>query len=110
MIRSVTDVIAIIDDIPQLKDKIVYDHFTTDTALPFAAYTYDFATNGADDFKGVQWVNFNLELYSEIRDFQLEETILNLLSDVEITSDTTYLDSERMYMTTFSFTFPHKIY
>lgn len=110
MIRSIDDVLDRFKYIPQLQNKIVYDHFSTAQTLPFAAYTYTSYTDGADDFKGIQWINFNLELYTEIRDFELENTILTVFDDVEIQSDSTYLDSERMYITSFAFVFPHKIY
>lgn len=109
MIQNITEVIDRLETIPELYNKVVYDHFTTAQQLPFAAYTYAFMTSGADDYKGVQWVYFNLELYTEVRDFELEHTILTLLSDVEIQSDCSYLDTERMYMTSFNFTFAQKL-
>lgn len=109
MIQNINEVIDRLETIPELYNKVVYDHFTTAQQLPFAAYTYTFITSGADDYKGVQWISFNLELYTEVRDFELEHTILTLLSDVEIQSDCSFLDNEKMYMTTFNFTFPQKL-
>lgn len=109
MIQSIEEVIERIETIPELKDKIVYDHFTTPQELPFSCYTYDFDTDGADDYKGVQWIDFRLELYSDPRDITLEGKILEVLSDVEISTDSGYIESERMYKTVFDFTFPHKL-
>lgn len=109
MIYSVKDAIDRIETVAELKNKIAYDHFTTAQQLPFAAYTYDFDTSGADDYNGIQWIDFHLELYSENRDIALETKILKALSDVQITSDSDYLSDERMYMTTFDFRFPQKI-
>ena len=109
MIHSVQEAIQRIEAIPELSGKLAYDHFTTPQQLPFAAYTYDSDTSGADDYHGVQWIDFHLELYTEIRNFPLENALLKALSDVETTSNSDYLSDERMYMTTFNFRFPQKI-
>lgn len=109
MIRSIEEVLARLDTIIEIKDKLVYDHFTVPQELPFAAYTYDFATGGADDYKGIQWIDFTLELYTETRDINLERKIITVLDDVEITSSSVYIDTERMYDTSFRFRFPFKL-
>ena len=110
MVYNVKEAITRIELIPELTDKLTYDFFTGEAPkLPFAAYTYDFTTGGADDYYGVQYVEFKLELYSEIRDIALETKILNTFADVEITSDSEYLQDERMYITTFNFIFPQKL-
>lgn len=109
MIYSIKEAINRLETLTELSGKIVFDHFTTAQTLPFACYLYDFDTSGADDYHGIQWINFRLELYTEIRNFPLENKILKALSDVEITSDSDYLSDERMYITTFNFRFPQKI-
>lgn len=109
MIYSIREAITRLETITELSGKIVFDHFTTAQTLPFACYLYDFDTSGADDYHGIQWINFRLELYTEIRNFPLESEILKALSDVETTSDSDYLSDERMYITTFNFRFPQKI-
>lgn len=109
MIYSIREAITRLETITELSGKIVFDHFTTAQTLPFACYLYDFDTSGADDYHGIQWINFRLELYAEIRNFPLENKILKALSDVEITSDSDYLSDERMFITTFNFRFPQKI-
>ena len=109
MIHSIQEAIQRIEAISELTGKVVYDHFTTAQQLPFACYLYDFDTSGADDYHGIQRINFRLELYTEIRNFPLESKILKELSDVEITSDSDYLSDERMFITTFNFRFPQKI-
>lgn len=109
MIYSIKEAINRLETLTELSGKIVFDHFTTAQTLPFACYLYDFDTSGADDYHGIQWINFRLELYTEIRNFPLESEILKALSDVEITSDSDYLSDERMYITTFNFRFPQKI-
>lgn len=109
MIYSIKEAINRLETLTELSGKIVFDHFTTAQTLPFACYLYDFDTSGADDYHGIQWINFRLELYTEIRNIPLENKILKALSDVEITSDSDYLSDERMYITTFNFRFPQKI-
>ena len=109
MIRSVDEAIARLEYILELKGRIAYDHFETAQQLPYAAYTYDFDTDGADDFKGVQWIDFTLELYSEQRDFPLEHKILIQFDDTPVTSSSEYIKSELMYMTVFKARFPYKL-
>ena len=109
MVYSITEAITRLETLTELSGKIVYDHFSTAQVLPFACYLYDFDTSGADDYHGVQWIDFKLELYSEIRDFTLENKILKLFADIEINSDSEYLNDERMYITTFNFRFPQKL-
>lgn len=109
MITSLDEAIKRIAYLDELNGKLAYDHFTTAQALPFACYTFDFDTSGADDYNGVQWINFNLELYADPRDIVLERKILNTLADVIVRSSCDYIESERMYQTTFRFRFPDKL-
>lgn len=109
MIQSVKEAIQRIEAITELTGKVAYDHFSEAKQLPFAVYTYDFTTTGADDYNGVQMIDFSIELYSATRNFSLEEKIIKAFIDVQITSESDYISDERMYETTFSFTFPQKI-
>ena len=109
MITSIEEAIRRIVSVPELSSKLAYDHFSTPQALPFATYSFDFDTGGADDYSGVQWINFTLELYADPRDIALERKILNSLDDVIIRSSSDYIESERMYQTTFRFRFPDKL-
>ena len=109
MITSLDEAIKRIAYLDELNGKLAYDHFSTAQALPFACYTFDFDTSGADDYNGVQWINFNLELYADPRDIVLERKILNTLADVIVRSSCDYIESERMYQTTFHFRFPDKL-
>ena len=109
MIYSIREAITRLETITELSGKIVFDHFTTAQTLPFACYLYDFDTSGADDYKGIQWIDFKLELYAENRDIALESKIIKLFADLEIDSDSKYLSDERMYITVFNFRFPQKI-
>lgn len=109
MIQSIKEALERVDSILELKNKIAYDHFTEPQELPFACYTYDYDTDGADDYNGVTWIDFTLELYSETRNIPLEHKILIAFDDTELKSSCDYIDSERMYMTTFRFRFPLKL-
>ena len=109
MIYSIREAIKRLETITELSGKIVYDHFTTAQTLPFACYLYDFDTSGADDYHGIQWIDFKLELYAETRDIALESKIIKLFADLEINSDSEYLSDDRMYITVFSFRFPQKL-
>lgn len=109
MIYSIKEAITRLETLTELSGKIAFDHFTTEKTLPFACYLYDFDTSGADDYHGVQWIDFTIELYSATRNFSLEEKIIKAFIDVEIDSDTEYISDERMYQTVFNFTFPQKL-
>lgn len=109
MIQSIQEAIDRVESILELKNKLVYDHFTEAQELPFAAYTYDYITGGADDYKGVSWIDFRLELYSDPRDMSLEHKILIAFDDTELNTSSDYIESERMYITAFRFRFPQKL-
>ena len=109
MIRSIEEYIQRIESIIEIKDKLAYDHFSTPQTLPFAVYTYDYDTDGADDYKGISWIDFTLELYSDPRNIPLEPKILIAFDDTELNTSSDYIEAERMYITTFRFRFPYKL-
>ena len=109
MIHSIEEAIQRIESLIELKDKLAYDHFSKPQNLPFACYTYDYDTDGADDYKGVTWIDFVLELYSDPRDIPLEHKILIAFDDTELKSSCEYIEAERMYQTAFRFRFPYKL-
>jgi hypothetical protein len=109
MIHSIKEAIQRIESILELQNKLAYDHFTTPQQLPYACYIYDYETKGADDYTGISWVDFTLELYSESRDIPLEHKILIVFDDMELKSSCVYIESERMYQTSFRFRFPQKL-
>ena len=109
MIHSTEEAIQRIESILELQNKLAYDHFTTPQQLPFACYTYDFDTDGTDDYKGVIWIDFTLELSSDPRDIPLEHKILVAFDDTELKTSSDYIEAERMYITTFRFRFPYKL-
>ena len=64
MIHSTEEAIQRIESILELQNKLAYDHFTTPQQLPFACYTYDFDTDGADDYKGAKATVWKLMFFS----------------------------------------------
>ena len=94
MVHSVQEAIRRIESIIELNDKIAYDHFTKPQTLPFAVYKFDCDSGGADDFKGVIWTDFIIELYSDPRDIALEHKIFIVFDDVDIKSSCEYIEAE----------------
>lgn len=84
-----------------------YYQFTnnTEVAPPFVAYYYNQSADLIAD--NVNYAKINsliIELYTDNKDFSLEETIEKALkeNDLAFTRVENYLDSERMYMVVFS--------
>lgn len=84
-----------------------YNHFTDDTAheLPFICFYYSEANDFAADNKNYQKIReLDIELYTQNKDFILEETVESVLTDHGFVYDKseTYLESELMYMVVFT--------
>ena len=84
-----------------------YYQFTNDTkvAPPFVSYYYDRSEDVFADNNNYCKINgLIIELYTDNKDFSLEETIENTLkkNDLAFTRVENYLDSERMYMVVFT--------
>ena len=109
MINTIKAIPDRLDAIKKLKNKVAYNHFTEPQELPYAAYLVNRSSTGADDMHNLIQVNATIELYSENRDFALENEILKAFEDVEVDTMETYLDDEKMYMIEFTFTFFEKI-
>jgi len=88
-----------------LKIPVAYLKFNKPQQLPFAVY-YESGTDiqGADGYNLYRDVSITIELYTEVKQPQLERQIEALFRDREIEkSSDTYLKDEDMYMTVFSF-------
>lgn len=84
-----------------------YYQFADDTAIapPFVAFYYNRSEDlMADDQNYLKMNGLIIELYTDNKDFALEQTIENTLKEngLVFTRVENYLDSERMYMTVFS--------
>lgn len=78
-----------------------YDHFTdTEHELPFICFLYGTSSDFAADDQNYQKIRaLDIELYTENKDFSLEETVESVLAahGFVYTREETYIDSEQMY-------------
>lgn len=83
-----------------------YDHFNEEEASPPPFICFFFS--GSDDLKADD-TNYQkirplvLELYTDNKDFTLEQTVETALNEAGLvySREETYIDTERMYMVTF---------
>lgn len=76
----------------------------TGQACPFICFFFDSSSDFAADNTNYQKIRpVSIELYTENKDFTLEQTVENVLNQNNLvySREETYLDSERMYMVTF---------
>ena len=77
----------------------------TEQACPFICFFFSSSNDLAADNTNYQRIReLNIELYTDNKDFQLEETVESTLNQNGLVyyREETYLDSERMYMVTFT--------
>lgn len=84
-----------------------YDHFTDDTdhQLPFICFLYSNSDDfSADDTNYQRIRTLDIELYTENKDFALEETVERVLNTngFVYSREESWIDSEQMYMVRFS--------
>lgn len=73
-------------------------------APPFVCFYFDSSNDFAADNVNYQRIRpLSIELYTDNKDFTLEQTVENVLNQngLVYSREETYLDSERMYMVTF---------
>lgn len=84
-----------------------YDHFTEETTPggpPFICFFFEGDNDLSADNTNYQKIRpLVLELYTDNKDFELEETVETALNAAELvySRDEAYIESERMYMVTF---------
>lgn len=91
-----------------LQGKIAFNHFSEPQQLPYAAYDFQYSSDGADDMHSLLTCDVSIELYQKSRDFQLEKSIFKTFEDVTVSTYTEYIDDEKMYLTEFTFSFIEK--
>ena len=77
----------------------------TEQACPFICFFFSNSNDLAADNTNYQRIrSLSIELYTDNKDFALEESVESLLNSngLVYTREETYLDSERMYMVTFT--------
>ena len=77
-----------------------YDHFSSPTNPPFLAFLIERDDFIADDTNYQKIVRLIIEFYSDNKEPEMEETIESLLL-TPYTVESTYLDTEKLYMTTY---------
>lgn len=90
-----------------LEIPVAYNHFNQPTQLPYIVFNEDETSNVfADDNVYFENVNsYSLELYTEIKDVELEDELKTLLQTNDITYEKnleTYISDERMYEISYS--------
>lgn len=85
----------------QLGIPVAYSHFNTATQLPYICF-YESGTDNtfADNKVWHQCKSVEIELYTELKDLDLEEDLEDLLNTNEIPFEKiteTYIDDEKMY-------------
>ena len=83
-----------------------YYQFPNNTGIapPFVCFYFDSSNDFAADNVNYQRIRpLTLELYTDNKDFTLEQTVENILNQngLVYSREETYLDSEKMYMVTF---------
>ena len=83
-----------------------YYQFPNNTGIapPFVCFYFNSSNDFAADNTNYQRIRqLSLELYTDNKDFTLEQTVENILNQngLVYSREETYLDSERMYMVTF---------
>lgn len=76
----------------------------TDQACPFICFFLDSSNDFAADNTNYQKIrSLNIELYTDSKDFTLEQTVEDILSGSGLVyyREETYLDSERMFMVSY---------
>ena len=83
-----------------------YYQFPNNTGIapPFVCFYFNSSNDFAADNTNYQRIRqLSLELYTDSKDFTLEQTVENILNQngLVYSREETYLDSEKMYMVTF---------
>lgn len=85
---------------------VAFDHFNTPQMLPYLVYIVTTNDNfPADNQVYHSHPEIQLELYTELKDAEIENMVEGILNTVPFfyTKDEGYLTDERMYMVTYQF-------
>lgn len=80
--------------------KVAYNNFKTPPSLPYLVYLFTDSDNvGADNKVYKKRNNYQVELYSKLKDMALEKLVEDALDENDIFYDKTetYIDSEGLY-------------
>lgn len=80
--------------------KVAYSHFNTPVKAPFITYFISNSENFIADNKVYKKIdNIKIELYTNIKDLQVEEKLEKLLdeNDIAYETDETWIESEKLF-------------
>lgn len=106
---SLAELAALLNGVPGFSGKVAYYAFPENGApdLPFIVYQETGSNNiVADNVVYKKRKNIEVELYTEFKSETTESSLENMLDAAEIVwqKSEDYLDTERCYMITYSFT------
>lgn len=83
---------------------VAYNLFKTKQTKDYLIYTYSASISGSDEDNELIEYSYTIELYTRNKEVSVENKILDLLSGVDVEqSETIYIESEKRFMTAFSF-------
>lgn len=104
---SLNELAALLQSIPDFSGKVAYYEFPDGEApeMPYIVYLETGENNFiADNTVIYRQIRVDIELYTALKDPQMEKTVEDALSTAELIwiKDEDYLDSERCYMITYT--------
>lgn len=85
---------------------VAYNLFKTKQTKDYLIYTYSASMSGSDENNVLIEYSYKIELYTRNKEVSVENKILDLLSGVDVEqSETIYLESEKRFLTSFTFSF-----
>lgn len=86
---------------------VAYSHFKTRPSVPFIAYSVAYSSNlTADNMTYKKISNVDIELYTDKKDLEAENTLETILNVNKIPFQTieNYIDSEKLFQTIYEIT------
>lgn len=104
---SLNELATLLQSIPEFSGKVAYYAFPEGETpeLPYIVYLETGGNNVcADNTVIYRQISVDIELYTALKDPQMEKTVENALSTAELiwTKNEDYLDSDRCYMITYT--------
>lgn len=83
---------------------VAYHHFNKPPKIPFVVYLVaDAQRRGADAFNLLEERAYRIELYTDCKNEDLENSIAELFDDHELSIDEVYIEDQQLYMVSFEF-------
>ncbi|HAH92329.1 MAG TPA: hypothetical protein DCM01_00155 [Dielma fastidiosa] len=83
---------------------VAYNLFKQKQTKDYLIYIYSATISGSDEGSELIEYSYTIELYTRNKEVSVENKILDLLTGVDVEqSETIYIESEKRFMTAFSF-------